>query len=210
MNFFILILLILILTGCGKLSTPLPASTIVSPTEIILAPTATNHPTQTPPPCPPDANKLLDPNDPENYIGKVFRFPHPNGIDPQFDFSVTDYLKYDIEYRLGFVINKRTSQQMFWLEREICRNPERKIFYEIIDTLILTLDLERQEVAVPKSCKFNGVFDPEIVAVGDRLPFTEKLENISQAWRGNVKTSTIEEISTNGIECYRESGIRAP
>ena len=168
-------------------------------------------PTNISTPCPPRLDtKLPEPDSPENYIGKVFRFPYPYGLEPQFEGSVMGDNERGTEYRLVFMINQSTGQKMFWFERKICRDSTGRTFYEIIDTLALSLDIEQQEIVSSRSCELNGVLDPEIVALGDRVPYSERLKNIQQAWRANRKTEAIEEISTDGIECYRESGIRAP
>ena len=202
----LLIFTLFFLSGCSSaISTAQPFPTEITRIEQVPPPTNTSMS------CPPRLDiKLPVPDYPENYIGKVFQFPYPNDLRAQFDSSLMGDYERGTEYRLIFIINQGTGQQMFWFERKICRDTTGKTFYEIINTLALTLDLEQQEVVSSRSCEINGIFDPEIVAVGDRLPYSEKLKNIQQAWRANKQTKAIEEISVDGIECYRESGIRAP
>jgi len=205
------VFILVLLTGCSvETSTVLPIPTTVKPTEKIAVPTATKHPTQTPKPCAPHLDtKLPEPNTAENYKGMVFRFPYPEELEIRFGGLIGGNIK-GAQYAFTHVRNQNNNQDIFWFERMICRNIQGKAFSEIIDALFLSLELEQQEVVYTGSCKLNGAFDVEIIAVGDRLPYSEKLQNIRQAWRANRQTETIGEIPVNAIECYRESGIRVP
>lgn len=209
---WLFVFVLVLLTSCSEATQPV---TPVPRTQIPIVPTSTqtiiNYPTQTQSLCPPRLDtKLPEPDIPENYKGMVFRLVYPDGLKLEFEGSVSGDGQQRTNYQLAFVINQNTGQKLFWLERELCTNNQRQTFYEIIDSLTLTLNLEQQDVVSPGSCWFNGVFDPNIVALGDLLPYSEKLQNISEAWRANMQTEKIEEIPIAGIECNRYSGINGP
>lgn len=189
----------------------MPTPATVTVLEKIVHPTATIQPTNTPIPCPPHLEtELPNPDIPENYLGKVFKLYYPEELKLEFEGSVLGNNDTRINYLLALRTNKTTGQKMFWLEHELCTDTQRHTFYEIIDVVVIDYDQEKQEMVAPSSCWLNKTFDPEIFALGDSLPYTEKLQNITQAWIVNEQTEKIEEISTDGIECNRYSGIRAP
>ena len=200
------------LVGClSTLETPSATPAMLVPTKQIALPTPTMYPTITPDPCSPYLEtELPNPDIPENYLGKVFKLYYPEELKLEFEGSVLGDNDAGTNYLLALRTNKTTGQKMFWLERKLCTDSQRHTFYEIIDVVVIDYDQEKQEMVAPSSCWLNKTFDPEIFALGDSLPYTEKLQNITQAWMVNEQTEKIEEISTDGIECNRYSGISAP
>lgn len=129
-----------------------------------------------------------------SYIGLKYP-PFPSGLTQDLSMLIQDSDGY------GLWLVSDGGNKMLWLSRithydSANGNP----FWEVQDVADLS-NLETGLVLIPDGCFLNGQPDPQIL-VASKNGFN------LLAWRANTALNVFEVISTNGIECHSDKGVR--
>jgi hypothetical protein len=142
---------------------------------------------------------MPQPNVPESYIGKVFDpLRLPEGLD-----FIFGSLMEESEFTLVQIAVPSKSMQILWLAEIKCKN------YYVHDVLVLPA-LNPYDMLVTDYCRFHGEEDPELLAVGEFEFGMISLKTIDHVWRANRELKKFEELSADGIECWRAIGTTSP
>jgi hypothetical protein len=109
-------------------------------------------------------------------------------------------------YALQVIISGKL--KMLWLERIISRNPEpsgkRNFEVEVKDVVLLPTMTRRQILTFDKCYVGKRPYPPEQYIGVIVQPFSRQTTEFYRplkAWRANLKTEKLEEISTKGVRC---------
>ena len=99
---------------------------------------------------------------------------------------------------------------MLWLESSNAPAPT----WELRDIVVLPKQLS-DYLLIPSGCLFNSVEDPTLIAVAEDDPSSSAIRFagnslIKFVWRVDIAMGTIEELATEGVECYLDTAIVIP
>ncbi len=212
-----LILLTVFIVACSSLpeKTVTPTASAVplaSPTRTstLPAPTDTARPTLTATPahaaCPPFSidTTLPVPDDPQSYIGLHFD-ALPAGVESPGGSVIDGSGTY---YMLSEVI--RDTDEMLWLERNICHD-ERGYPYQEIRAVLFLPALQGDERVIIGTCRLKKTGtseattlpmpDPAIVAIGRFADIYKPPVTLTSAWRIITQTESFEVLSPESVTC---------
>ena len=119
--------------------------------------------------------------------------------------KVTDTTVYvegnlDPAFRLTHLKNERHNLVLF---SKITVNEDLQEMKKVVDTLIISGMAEEDFISIGY-CSLNGKYDQEIVSIVKSTP-QRNIEKVVKAWRANLETEELEEITTpDSISCLNE------
>ena len=188
---------VMTLVGCSPQieNSPIPTAIIETKSVPSPIPAAKLENTE----CASPETTMPAPNLPESYIGKTFdTLQLPEGLE----FIFGSLIKTS-DFTLVQIAVSSRNMQILWLAEIKCKK------HYVHDVLVLPA-LNSNEMLVTDYCRINGEEDAEILAVGEYDPGLIPLQTIDYAWRANRETKKFEELSSDGIECWRDIGIISP
>jgi len=187
-----------------------PQANMISPLQTatpLVQPTATN----TPSPCPPFSfdTALPNPDVPDNYIGRHYDWRAlPTGLRRAFGV----FIEGPPDYAWSGML--KNNEEMYWLQRLICRDAKGAAYYEIRDALVLPRIGKDQTRA--DACKAGGNDIRWIIAFGKYdekkppIPIGEsrgwKFYEVDFAWRIDTQAEKFIQLFTEDLECIKYVG----
>jgi hypothetical protein len=123
----------------------------------------------------------------------------PNGFEEQTG-VVIGFVEGN-EFIIAHVTKKET--QMLWFCKLTHRDQEGRPFLKILDIIIMP-SIHSEEQLLLGNCKFEGIFDQEIITVVKFFDNHSQVE-VRHAWRANRTTMRLEKVSLEKVTCSDQS-----